>query len=132
MKSRVTPSSLLTCETKSSCIRIAILSGLRTRSASVSLLFALATENAPKLIVISTDAIRNVETFLNILPPQNRRDISPVVCFQLLVWAVLGCFDQREGCAKSARWHGRPTREITRKMRVPQSNRITDRRTTIV
>src|SRR6266581_4354333 len=66
MKSRVTPSSLPTREIKSSWIRIAILSGVRTRDASVSFVLAFAKEDAPRLIVIIIDAIRNTEIFLNI------------------------------------------------------------------
>src|SRR5438132_12758454 len=73
-----------------------MLSGVRTRRLSVSFTFALARENAPKLIVTSTNAIKNA-TFLNIIPPQNRRNLSPVVGFNDLSGSVLGCFCRLEG-----------------------------------
>src|SRR6266542_308471 len=73
-----------------------MLSGVRTRKLSVSFTFALARENAPKLIVTSTNAIKNA-TFLNIISPQNRRNLSPVVGFNDLSGSVLGCFCRLEG-----------------------------------
>src|SRR2546425_28230 len=62
-----------------------MLSGVRTRNGSLSFVLAFATEEAPRLIVTSIDAIRNAEIFLNILPPQKPSEISsPVVCFNFL------------------------------------------------
>src|SRR5207244_7382479 len=71
MKSRVTPNSLPTLEIRSSWIRIAILSGVRTRNGSLSFVLAFAKEPAPRLIVINIDAIRNAEIFLSIFHLNN-------------------------------------------------------------
>src|SRR5439155_19856788 len=74
-----------------------MLSGVRTRKLSVSFTFALARENAPKLIVTSTNTIKNAETLLNIIPPQNRRNVFALVRFNDLSGSVLRCFRRLEG-----------------------------------
>src|SRR5260370_22583376 len=65
-----------------------MLSGLRTRSASASFVFALVAQNAPGLIVTSTNAIKNAETFLNILPPQKPAKRFASSLFSMTVWVV--------------------------------------------
>src|ERR1700675_2762809 len=105
MNSRVTPSSLPTREIRSSWIRIAILSGSRTRRASVSFVFAFfafASEDAPTLMSTITDAARNAETFLNILSPHNWQNPPVKISnFVLMLGSALGCVYERKG------WQGR-------------------------